>query len=134
MRTSDALSILTSAAFGAVAGMLMFDMVGAVVVGILGAVIAYVAARANIRPLVATTTFVGAAAGALIGASVVETICLPDTCTGFEIGGAFMFGLVSLVGVGLVAALVTRSFDEYNESVEDGRPPPEVGCEVPEDL
>lgn len=134
MRTSDVLSILTSAVFGAIAGILMFDLVGAIAFAALGATTAYVAARANVRPMIATTTFVGAAAGALIGASVVETICLPDTCTGFEVGGALVFGLASLVGVGLVAALVTRSFDEYNESVEEGNPPPEVGCEMPEDV
>jgi hypothetical protein len=133
MRASDVFSIVTSALFGAVAGVLMFDLIGAVVVAAVGVLVAYLAARANVRPMVATTTFVGAAAGALIGASVVETICLPDTCTGFEVGGAIVFGLASLVGVGLVAALVTRSFDEYNESVDDGRPPPEVGCEMPDE-
>ena len=133
MRATDVLSIATSAMFGGVAGILMFDLAGAIAVAMVGAVLAALAARANVRPLIATTTFVGAAAGALIGASVVETICLPDTCTGLEVGGAFVFGVVSLIGVGLVAALVTRSFDEYNESVEDGRPPPEVGCEMPED-
>lgn len=133
MRRTDALSMVTSAAFGGVAGVLMFDLLGAVALASVGAMFAYAAARANVRPLIATTTFVGAAAGALIGASVVETICLPDTCTGFEVGGAFVFGVASLVGVGLVAALVTRSFDEYNESIDEGRPPPQVGCEMPED-
>jgi hypothetical protein len=120
MRLTDVLSIATSAVFGIIAGFLTFDTVGAVIGGLTGALFSFVA----------TTTFVGGAAGALIGGSVVETICLPDSCTGLEIGGTVVLGIASLIGVGLVAALVTRSFDEYNDSVEAGRPPPEVGCEV----
>jgi hypothetical protein len=131
MRLTDVLSIATSAVFGIIAGFLTFDTVGAVIGGLTGALFSFVAARANVRPLIATTTFVGGAAGALIGGSVVETICLPDSCTGLEIGGTVVLGIASLIGVGLVAALVTRSFDEYNDSVDAGRPPPEVGCEVP---
>ncbi len=133
MLPSDKWSIATSTIFGAVAGLLIANSLGAIIGGSLAAAIAYVAARARVRPLVATTTIVGVAAGALIGSSVVATICLPASCVGFEIGGAVVLGAASLVGVGLVAALVTRSFDEYNESIEAGRERPTVGCETPEE-
>lgn len=133
MLLSDKWSIATSTAFGAVAGLLIVDSLGAIIGGSLGAALAYVADRARVRPLVATTTIVGVAAGALIGSSIVATICLPGSCVGFEIGGAVVLGVASLIGVGLVAALVTRSFDEYNESIEAGRELPTVGCETPED-
>ncbi len=134
MLPGDGLSILSSTIFGAIAGWFIAGLGGAITGGILGASFAWVAARARIRPLIATTVFVGAAAGALIGSSIIETICLPDTCVAVEVSGALIVGLASLIGVGLVAALVTKSFDEYNEAVETGRPVPEVGCETGEDL
>jgi hypothetical protein len=121
MLLSDKWAIATSSVFGAIAGILIVDSLGAIIGGGIGATLAYLAARARIRPLVATTTIVGVAAGALIGSSIVETICLPASCVGLEIAGAVVLGLASLIGVGLVAALVTRSFDEYNESIETGR-------------
>ncbi|MCZ7532929.1 MAG: hypothetical protein M5U23_05930 [Acidimicrobiia bacterium] len=132
MLTTDKLSIATSTAFGGVAGFLIFDWSGAVVGAVIGGLFAFGAAKARVRPMVATTTFVGAAAGALIGSSIVETICLPDSCVGLEIGAALVVGIASLIGVGLVAALVTRSFDEYEESVAAGKEPPTPGCELPE--
>ena len=129
MLPGDRASIIASALFGAIAGWFILDLTGAISGAILGVGFAFFAARARVRPLIATTSFVGAATGALIGSSIIETICLPATCTAYEVGGGLVIGLASLVGVGLVAALVTRSFDEYNEAVVEGRPPPEPGCE-----
>lgn len=129
MLPGDRASIVASAAFGGIAGWFILDVVGAIAGAILGALFAFFAARSRVRPLIATTAFVGAAAGALIGSSIIETICLPATCTAYEVGGGLVIGLASLIGVALVAALVTRSFDEYNEAVVEGRPPPEPGCE-----
>jgi hypothetical protein len=117
---------------GMIGGFFIVGQTGAIIGAILGGLFAFGAARANVRPLIAVTTFAGAAAGALIGASVVETICLPDTCPAYEFTGALVLGLASIVGVGLVAALVARSFDEYNESVIKGEDPPGPGCETPE--
>ena len=71
-------------------------------------------------------------AGSLIGSSIVETICLPESCVAIEATAAVVVGIASLIGVGLVAALVTRSFDEYNEHQAAGTEPPGVGCEVPD--
>lgn len=132
MLPGDRASVVGSSIFGAIAGYFIAGFSGAVAGAALGAVFAYVAARSNVRPLIAITTFVGAAAGALIGSSIVETICLPDACPGYEISGAIVLGLASILGVGMVAALVARSFDEYNETVIKGEEPPGVGCEVPE--
>ena len=98
-----------------------------------GVVFGFVAARANVRPAITMTVWVGAMTGALIGASIVETICLPDSCVAIEATAAVVTGVAALIGVGLVAALVTRSFDEYNEHQIAGTEPPGVGCEVPEE-
>ena len=54
-----------------------------------------------------------------------------DTRFAFVVA-AVVTGLGALVGVGLVVALVTRSFDEYHEAVAANRPPPEPGCETDE--
>ncbi len=132
MQPTDWISIATSAAFGGVTGSLLggtpFTIAGAVI----GSLFAYGAARARVRPTVATTLFVGAAAGALIGSSIVQTICLPDTCVGLEVTAGIIVGLAAMIGVGMVSALVARSFDEYNESVAQGREPPTAGCETGE--
>jgi hypothetical protein len=79
------------------------------------------------------TVFVGAMTGGLIGSSVVSTICLPATCVPLEITAGVVTAIASFIGVGIVAALVTRSFDEYNERLDAGLPPTGVGCEVPEE-
>jgi hypothetical protein len=113
-----------------VTGSLLGGVTAALVGAAVGASFAYGAARARVRPTVATTVFAGAAAGVLIGSSIVQTICLPDTCVGLEITGGIVIGLAAMVGVGLVSALVARSFDEYNESVAAGKEPPSVGCET----
>jgi hypothetical protein len=133
MRPTDILSIAINAAFGAVTGWLLLGTPGAFGGMVLGAAFGYAAARFNVRPAVAMTVFVGAMAGGLIGSSIVSTICLPDTCTALEVIAGIVTAIASFVGVGIVAALVTRSFDEYNERVDAGLPPTGVGCEVPEE-
>ena len=71
------------------------------------------------------TVFVGAMAGALVGASIVETICLPGVVRSpRDATAAGVSAIAAFIGVGLVAALVTRSFDEYNEHVAAGQDPP----------
>jgi hypothetical protein len=130
MRLSDFVSIAVNAAFGAVTGWLLLGIPGAAGGMALGAAFGYTAARFNVRPAVAMTVFVGAMAGGLIGSSIVSTICLPDACTTLEVVAGVVTAIASFVGVGIVAALVTRSFDEYNERADAGLPPTEVGCEV----
>jgi len=133
MRLSDYLSILVNGAFGVVTGWLIAGNTGAMIGAAIGLAFGVVAARANLRPAIAMTVFVGTMTGGLIGSSVVSTICLPNSCTGLEVAAGVITAVASFVGVGVVAALVTRSFDEYNERDEAGLPPTGVGCEVPEE-
>lgn len=133
MRPSDLGAILVSALFGFITGVLIAGWVGGAAGAALGVAFAFGAARANVRPAITMTVFVGAMTGVLIGSSIVQTICLPESCVALEVTGGVVIGLASLVGVGLVAALVTRSFDEYNEKVQAGEPPPTAGCETEPD-
>ncbi len=132
MRATDLLSMAINAAFAAVTGWLVLGGAGAGAGAVLGVAFGYAAGRANVRPAIAMTVFVGAMTGGLIGSSIVSTICLPDTCTTLEIVAGIVTAIAAFVGVGIVAALVTRSFDEYNERVGAGLPPTGVGCEVPD--
>jgi hypothetical protein len=135
MRPTDLISIVVNAFFGAVTAWLIFGSSLAAIVlgGLLGAGFGFAAAKANVRPGIAMTVFVGAMTGGLIGSSVVSTICLPATCVPLEITAGVVTAIASFIGVGIVAALVTRSFDEYNERLDAGLPPTGVGCEVPEE-
>lgn len=133
MRLSDYFSIVINGVFGFVTGWLIAGNVGGLIGAAMGTAFGTAAARANVRPGIAMTVFVGAMTGGLIGSSVVSTICLPNSCTGLEVLAGVTMAIASFVGVGVVAALVTRSFDEYNEREEAGLPPTGVGCEVPEE-
>ena len=133
MRTGDVLATLTSALFGGFTGWLIGGGLGAVLGTAVFGGLAIVGARANVRPAIVATVLVGTMTGALIGSSIVEAICLPATCTALEITGGLVSAVIAFIGVGLVAALVTRSFDEYNERVDAGLPPTGVGCEVPDE-
>lgn len=130
MRASDVAATGVTIVFGAITGWLVAGPVGAILGAVGGGAFGLVAARANVRPGITTTVFVGAMTGVLVGASIVETICLPGSCPAAELAAGGVVGIAAFVGVGLVAALVTRSFDEYRESVESGTPPPTPGCEA----
>lgn len=135
MRPTDLVSIIIDALFGAITTWLIFgsSIIGITLGAIVGVGFGYGAARANVRPGVSMTVFVGAMTGVLIGSSIVSTICLPASCVPLEITAGVVVGIASFIGVGIVAALVTRSFDEYNERLDAGLPPTGVGCENPED-
>lgn len=130
MRAGDALAVASTATFGGVTGWLLAGLPGAIIGGIGSGILALIGARANIRPAIVSTVLVGTMAGALIGSSIVQAICLPAICRPLEIVGGFIAAGLSFIGVGLVAALVARSFDEYNEREEAGLPPTGVGCET----
>jgi hypothetical protein len=132
MRAGDILAIITTSIFGGITGWLIAGTVGAGVGAILFGFLAFLGVRANVRPAIIATVLVGTMTGWLIGSSIVEAICLPSTCPALEMIGGLVAAVISFVGVGLVAALVTRSFDEYNEREAAGLPPTGVGCEVPE--
>lgn len=134
MRASDILATAVTVVFGAITGWLVAGLAGVIVLAGIGALVGIVAARANVRPGITTTVFVGSMTGVLIGASIVEAICLPTTCVAAELSAGAVLGVAAFIGVGLVAALVTRSFDEYRESVEAGMEPPTPGCEAEPDV
>jgi hypothetical protein len=133
MRRDDILATMATVLFGGITGWLVGGISGALIGSILFGGLAVLGARANVRPAIVATVLVGTMTGALIGSSIVEAICLPSTCTGLEITGSAVTAALSFVGIGLVAALVTRSFDEYNERTVAGLPPTSVGCELPEE-
>jgi hypothetical protein len=84
------------------------------------------------RALVALALIVSLAIGAIIGQGIVHALCLPDGCVAAESVAAVVTAVAAVVAMGLVVALVTRSFEEYNEAVAARRPPPEPGCETGE--
>jgi hypothetical protein len=135
MRPSDVAATVICVIFGGLTGWMLGSTFLAVLGVLGGAAVGILAARANVRPAITMTVFVGAMAGALVGASIVETICLPGSCVPLEMTAAGVSAIAAFIGVGLVAALVTRSFDEYNEHVAAGKEPPGPGCESePSDL
>jgi hypothetical protein len=132
MRPGDFLAVSVTTLFGAVTGWLISGTFGAAIGAVLFGVLAFVGVRASIRPAVITTVLVGTMAGGLFGSSIVQAICLPSSCPALEAASGIVAAVLSFIGVGLVAALVTRSFDEYNEREAAGLPPTGVGCEVPD--
>ena len=61
-----------------------------------------------------------------------HALCLPSECPAAESGAAIITAIGAFIGVGLVVALATRSFDEHREAIAAGRPPPTPGCETGE--
>jgi hypothetical protein len=100
--------------------------------GTVGAIIALgtalLVAVFRVRRLVAIAVATGAGVGAFLGGTIVSVLCEPRGCPLFSATAATLTGLGALVGIGLVVALVTRSFDEYREAVARDLPPPRTGC------
>ncbi|MDK1009612.1 MAG: hypothetical protein QGM46_01665 [Actinomycetota bacterium] len=130
MRATDVLAVSATVFFGGVTGWLTGETTAALFGAFVAGAVALLGARAGVRPGVMTTVLVGTMSGWLIGSSVVHAICLPATCEALEVTGGVVTAALSFIGVGLVAALVTRSFDEYYERDEAGLPPTSVGCET----
>lgn len=86
----------------------------------------------GIRALVAAPVGIGAGIGAYLGGTIVGVLCEPAGCPAFEAIAATTTGVGALVGIGLVVALATRSFDEYQEAINRGAPPPTSSCGVDE--
>ncbi len=116
MRPADVAFAVLAIAAGIWAGASLGDVPGAVigVIVALGAVAVVVVA--GVRFAVAVPTLAGALTGGLLGRSIVRALCRPDGCHSSEVAAALLTGAGALVGVGLVVALVTRSFEEYRES------------------
>lgn len=130
MRISDALAASASIFFGGVTGWILGGTTGALIGAFCAGALALGGIRVGVRSGVVVTVLLGTMAGGLIGSNVVHAICLPSSCKPIEVAGGLISAVVSFIGVGLVAALVTRSFDEYNERSASGLPPTGVGCET----
>ena len=87
-----------------------------------------IADRVDVRPVVAIFVIVGTVTGAFVGAAIAALLCQPSSCLGAEIAAGVVTGIGALVGVGMIAALTARSFDEYQTAVAANRPPPTTGC------
>ena len=124
-------------ALAAVAGLAAGWLIGtsvpwAVIGAIVGLGIAVMIVWFDVRPLVAAPVGIGAGIGAYLGGTIVGVICEPSGCVAFEATAALTTGLGALAGIGLVVALATRSFDEYQEAQRRGAPPPISSCGVDE--
>jgi hypothetical protein len=130
IRASDVASIVATTILGAVTGWLIGGTPAMILTAAVFGGLAVLGARANIRPAIVSVVLAATMAGGLIGSGIVEAICLPSSCSTLEATGGVVTAILTFVGVGLVAALVTRSFDEYNEREAAGLPPTGIGCET----
>ena len=119
MTTSSRYRIATTAAatlVGIVVGWgLGGTAVWALVGGVSGLSAGVMIAYLRVRPVVGVSVAVGAGVGSFIGATIVRVLCEPQGCPAFEAGAGLVTGIGALVGIGLVVALATRSFDEHRE-------------------
>ncbi len=113
---ADIALVVLMAGIGWIAGMLFAPGLGWSSVGLgLGVAAGWVMARAGVRPAIGPAITIGGIVGAWIGRAIVRALCLPGSCPRIEIAGAALAGIGSLVGIGLVVALVVRSFEEFGE-------------------
>lgn len=127
------LPIVTAGVIGGALGWLVESTVAWITIGaVVGLGIAAMIIVFGVRPLVAAPVGIGAGIGAYLGGTIVGVLCEPAGCPAFEAAAATTTGIGALVGIGLVVALATRSFDEYQEAMERGAPPPTSSCGVDE--
>lgn len=131
MRGQDTLTVTAAAALGIVS-VLLFGAEGVWIIlgGVAGLAFGIAVVALRIRAVVALSVALGTVIGALLGKSIVRALCLPSTCPAAEGGAAVITAIGAFIGVGLVVALATRSFDEHREAIDAGRPPPTPGCET----
>ncbi len=127
------ITVIGGATGGMLPGLLLAGPIGALVGTVVGAALGAIADRASVRPVVAISVIAGASTGAFVGAAIARVLCLPATCVWIEIVAGIVTGVGALIGVGLIAALTARSFDEYREAMDANRPPPTTGCSRDDD-
>lgn len=77
--------------------------------------------------------FIPALAGMVIGGWLGYFFAeLSGSGTALALVVAALAGIAAAFGVGTVAVLAIRSFEEWRAAEREGRPAPGVGCEVPE--
>lgn len=119
-------------AIGVGVGAVAAAVPGATIGGLAGLATGIAIGATGMRPLVAVSVATGTVIGFIVGRSIVSVLCAPEGCATVEWVAGVATGAGALVGVGLVVALATRSFEEYHEAVAAHRPPPEPGCEADE--
>ena len=122
------LSILGAIAAGAIPGLLLAGPIGGAVGAMVGGVMGFIAERAGMRRMVTLAVVAGTATGAFVGASIAGVLCRPGSCIWLEVTAGMVAGIGAIIGVGMIAALTARSFDEYRDAVAAKRPPPTTGC------
>lgn len=113
---ADVLLFAALAGIGWIAGMLFTSGPGWSLIGLaLGGATGWLMARTGVRRAVGPAITAGGIVGAWIGREIIRALCLPGSCARVEVAGATLAGIGSLLGIGLVVALVVRSFEEYAE-------------------
>lgn len=109
--------IAAMGAIGWLTGLFFSPSAGWTVLGLaVGLGLGYAMARAGVRPFIGPAITGGGLIGAWIGREIVRALCQPGSCTSVEIAGGLLTAIGSMIGLGLVVALVVRSFDEFRES------------------
>jgi hypothetical protein len=121
MRPGDVACTVGTVLVGAFAGHALGEVVGLVIGLVVGLATGLGVFLAGVRLLIAVPVVIGALVGGILGRSIARVLCFPSDCVSTEIVAALLAGSGTLVGVGLVAALVTRSFDEFQESAGHDR-------------
>ena len=126
------LILLVAISIGGSVGGIIADLPGGIVGAGATAVSGGAIGFAGIRPSVALPIVLGTITGVVLGRSIVNVLCAPATCTtlGWIVGVAT--GIGAFVGIGLVVALVTRSFEEYNEAATTDNPPLDTDAKTAE--
>ena len=133
MRLPDVISATTILAAGVGGGLILGDTITVVGDVITSITLTITTMILQIKPLVTIDIAINTITNLFIRTTIIHVLYLPNTCTGLEAFGGTVTAGGAIVGVGVVVALATRSFDEYHKTVEAGRPPPEPGCETDQD-
>ena len=84
------------------------------------------------NPWVLIPVLLGTVIGGAIGWSVTTVSCRPEGCVTAAVLVGVGSALVTAIGVLVVAVLVLRSLNEWQQAVRRGEEPPGPGCEVPQ--
>ena len=84
------------------------------------------------NPWVLIPVLLGSVIGGVIGWSVTTVNCGPEGCVTAAVLVGVGSALVTAIGVLVVAVLVLRSLNEWQQAVRRGQEPPGPGCEVPQ--
>ncbi len=84
-------------------------------------------------PWVALSVILAFLAGGFIGWMVTAISCQPESCVMTAGGVGLATGIITAIGVGVVAALAVKSLGEWRSAAEQRREAPGPGCETGDD-